>query len=315
MLWKPRMALVGAVATALIAGAVLVAPAPAGSVTVSNLSATTNTSGTTLNLRSCASTSCQILRRIPHGTVLSMTAASGDWFRTSYSGATGWVHSRYTILRGTPATSVTRGNTSRRMVALTFDAGSDLGYTAKILNFLRDNGIKASFGMTGTWASANPSYVQRMVNEGHTLINHTWNHPSFTGYSSDTTALTPARRTEQLVRLQNKVVSLTGRSTKPYFRPPFGDYNSGALRDVGANGYRRSIMWSVDSLGWKGLTATQICSRVTDSMAAASNGGNGYIVLFHVGSASQDANALSCITSRLRGRGFAFGTVGQVIAP
>ena len=311
---KLRSVVAVGLAAVTVTAAAVVAPGTAYSVTVSSLSGTTNTPGTTLNLRSCASTSCGVLRRIPTGTVLSMTAASGDWFRTSYSGATGWVHSRYTVLRGTSSKVITRGNTSRRMVAFTFDAGSDLGYTGKILDFLRANSMKASFGMTGTWAQDHPMYVQRMVDEGHLLINHTWNHPSFTGYSSDATALTPARRTEQLQRLRNKTVALTGRSTKPYFRPPFGDYDAGVLRDVGVNGYTRSIMWSVDSLGWKGLTATAICDRVTNAMAGASSGGNGYIVLFHVGSASQDGNALSCITSRLRSRGFSFGTVSQVIA-
>lgn len=312
---KPRLAAAAGISAAVLAATVVVAPAPASSVTVSNLSAITRTPGTTLNLRSCASTSCQVLRRVPDGTVLSLSRASGDWFRTSWSGATGWVHSRYTVLRGTPATAVTRGNTSRRMVAFTFDAGADLGYTAKILDYLRDHHMRASFGMTGTWAQAHPTYVQRMVDEGHVLINHTWDHPSFTGYSTGTAALTPARRIEELVRLQKKVVAITGVSTRPYFRPPYGDTDAGVLRDVGANGYRRSVMWSVDSLGWNGLSASKICDRVTGAMSAASNGGNGYIVLFHVGSASQDANALSCITSRLRDRGFSFGTITQVLAP
>jgi peptidoglycan/xylan/chitin deacetylase (PgdA/CDA1 family) len=304
-----------ALAAALLVVTPLLGTSPSAAVTVSNLTARTNTPDTILNLRSCASTSCQVLRRVPHGTLLSMTAASGDWFRTTYSGATGWVHSRYTILQGTPATTVSRGNTSRKMVSYTFDAGSDLGFAKSILDFLKANGIKASFGMTGTWATANPSYVQRMVDEGHHIINHTWSHPSFTGVSASTTALTPARRTEQLVLLNNKVVSLTGKSTKPYFRPPYGDYNSGVLRDVGANGYSRNVMWSVDTLGWNGLTATQICNRVISSVDNASSGGNGYIVLMHVGAASQDANALSCMTKALKSRGFGFGTVPQVIAP
>ena len=56
-------------------------------------------------------------------------------------------------------------------------------------------------------------------------------------------------------------------------------------------------------------------TRVVNSMAAASSGGNGYIILFHVGSASADAQALTCITRTLRERGFTFGTVPQVLAP
>jgi peptidoglycan/xylan/chitin deacetylase (PgdA/CDA1 family) len=282
---------------------------------VTNLSGTTSTPNDTLNLRSCASTTCSVLRRVPHGTVLSFTATSGDWFKTTYSGATGWVSSPYVVLRGTPATTISRGNTSRRMVSYTFDAGADLGYAGQILDFLKANGIKASFGMTGAWADAHPTLVQRMANEGHHIFNHTWNHGSLTGYSTNQRPLSPSRRTEELVRTEDRIVALTGRSTKPYFRPPYGDYDSSVLRDVGANGYSRNVMWSVDSLGWQGLTASQICSRVVGSMDAASYGGNGYIVLFHVGAQSQDANALPCITTALRARGFTFGTVPQVIAP
>ena len=244
-----------------------------------------------------------------------MTETHGDWFKTSYGGTVGWVHSRYTVLQGTPATTISRGNTSRRMVSYTFDAGADLGYTGSILDFLRTNNIKAGFGMTGKWAEANPSYVQRMANEGHEFINHSWTHESFTGFSTGKAALTPARRTEELIRTETKISALTGKSTRPYFRPPYGDYDSGVLRDIGANRFSRNVMWSVDSLGWKGLTAAQICDRVVDSMSAASNGGNGYIILFHVGAQSLDAKALPCITSTLKGRGFSFGTVSQVIAP
>lgn len=284
-------------------------------VSVSNLRGRTNTPGSTLNLRSCAATTCSILEKIPNGTVLSLTTTSGDWFKTTYEGTVGWVSSWYVVLQGTPATSFYRGNTSRRMVSYTFDAGSDLGFAGQILDFLKNRGIKASFGMTGKWATTNPTYVQRMANEGHHIFNHTWSHDSLTGRSTGKSPLSPARRTEELVTTNRKILRLTGKSTKPYFRPPYGDFESSVLRDVGANGYKKNVMWSVDSLGWKGLTAAAICDRVVDSMDAATFQGNGYIILFHVGAQSQDANALPCITRKLKNRGFRFGTVPQVIAP
>jgi peptidoglycan/xylan/chitin deacetylase (PgdA/CDA1 family) len=281
---------------------------------VSNLSGQTNTPGGTLNLRSCASTSCSIVRSVPHGTKLQLTATNGNWFKTSYGGSTGWVSSSYIVLQGTPATSHTRGNVNRRMVSLTFDAGSDPGYTGQILDFLRNQGIKASFGITGKWADANQAHVRRMANEGHHIINHSWSHDSFTGLSTGLAQLTPAQRTTELVRTNNIIKSLTGKDTKPYFRPPYGDFDNGVLRDIGANGYSRNIMWTVDSLGWKGLTAAQICNRVVSSVDTDSYRGNGHIILFHVGSKSQDANALPCIVFSLAARGFTFGTVPQVIA-
>jgi peptidoglycan/xylan/chitin deacetylase (PgdA/CDA1 family) len=310
-----RAALIGSVASLLLVPLGVVNSSVAAAVGVSQLTGKTNTPTSTLTLRSCAATTCGALRQVPHGTLLSMTATSGDWFKTSYGGTAGWVHSRYTVLQGTPATSISRGNTSRRMVSYTFDAGADRGYAGTILDFLKANTIKASFGMTGKWAESNPAYVQRMASEGHHIFNHTWTHDSFTGFSTGKAAMTPARRSAELVRTNNKIIALTGRSTRPYFRPPYGDYNSGVLRDIGANRFSRNVMWSVDSLGWKGLTAAQICSRVVNSMSAASNGGNGFILLFHVGAQSQDANALPCITRTLKARGFTFGTVPQVTAP
>jgi peptidoglycan/xylan/chitin deacetylase (PgdA/CDA1 family) len=310
-----RNATTAATVLAVAFGSAAAVADQAAAVTVSNLTVRTNTPNGTLNLRSCGSTGCNVLRRVPHGTSLAVSAASGDWFRTNYSGATGWVHSRYTVLQGKAATTVRRGSTDRRMVAFTFDAGSDLGYTWKILDFLKAKNIPAGFGLTGTWAKDHPLSVKRIATEGHTMINHTWSHPSFTGYSTSTAALTPARRTEQLVRADDQLRSLAGRTSKPYFRPPYGDYDSSVLRDVGANGYTRNVMWSVDSLGWKGLTAAQICNRVVGAMDADSNKGNGYIVLFHVGSQSQDANALSCITTKLKERGFSFGGIAQVLSP
>ncbi len=311
-----RSSLIGLlIALLLVLSAALPADRAAADVALSNVSGVTNTPSSTLNLRSCAATTCSVLKRIPHGTVLSMAATRGDWFRTTYGGATGWVSSWYVVLRGTPATTVSRGNTARKMVSYTFDAGADLGYTSQILGFLGNNGLKASFGMTGKWATAHPAYVQRMNAEGHHIFNHSWSHASFTGFSTGKGPLSPARRTEELVSTNNYVHSLTSKSTKPYFRPPYGDYNSGVLRDIGANCYSGNVMWSVDSLGWKGLTATQICTRVVGAMDQDAHRGNGYIILFHVGAASQDANALPCITTALKNRGFTFGTVPHVLAP
>ena len=89
------------------------------------------------------------------------------------------------------STIVDRGTNGRLEVALTFDAGADTGYAAEILDLLRDEGIKATFGMTGVWAEANPDLVRRMVAEGHQLINHTWDHSSLTGANTQIAAADP----------------------------------------------------------------------------------------------------------------------------
>jgi len=190
--------------------------------------------------------------------------------------------------------------TTQPVMALTFDAGSDRGYAAQILDIAKAKGVKLTFGMTGTWAAANPDLVQRMVREGHQLINHSWDHPDFTTISS-------AERASQLDRTADLIRQQTGAEVMPYFRPPFGAYNTSVLNDLATNGYTVNVMWTVDTLGWQGATVPQITQRVLDAAAP------GAIVLMHVGAASQDANALGGIIDQLRARGYSFATVKDFI--
>lgn len=192
------------------------------------------------------------------------------------------------------------------MVALTFDAGADRGYAARILDILRDAGVTATFGMTGRWAEQNPDLVRRMVAEGHQLINHTYDHASFTGASPSTRPLTVEERRNEIERADAVIQRITGRSTRPYFRPPYGDYDQALLTLLGQLGYRYSVMWTVDSLGWNGLSAQQIVTRCVGRAVP------GAILLFHVGADSQDAAALPELLRQLRADGYGFVTVAAL---
>lgn len=213
----------------------------------------------------------------------------------------------------TPFSGVARvirlGNASRSTVAFTFDAGSDVGYTSQILDSLSANGIRASFGMTGKWAEQNPDLLRRIVNEGHELINHTYDHASFTGLSTGKAPLTQAERWDELDRTEAIVQQIAGATTKPYFRPPYGDYDDSVNADVGARGYAYNVMWTVDSRGWTGLPAGDIVQRCLD-MAEP-----GAVYVFHVGSASQDGPALQGIIDELRAAGYGIGPVSDALAP
>jgi peptidoglycan/xylan/chitin deacetylase (PgdA/CDA1 family) len=205
------------------------------------------------------------------------------------------------------AVVVRRGDPSRPLVALTFDAGSDVGYAADILDTLHANGIRASFGMTGRWADEHPALVRRIAEEGHQLLNHSYDHPSFTGRSTGAAPLSRAGRLDQLARADAAIHSAAGVTTAPWFRPPYGDEDASVRTDVALAGYRYEVMWTVDSLGWDGLGADAIVDRC---LARAENGA---IYLFHVGSASADAAALQRIIDGLREQGYGFGTVAEIL--
>ena len=203
--------------------------------------------------------------------------------------------------------TIRTADTDALIVALTFDAGADRGYAADILDILQAEGVVATFGMTANWAEDNPDLILRMVNEGHTLINHTETHRSWTGRSTGAAPLTSAERAEELRATEAVVDAIAGYDMRPYFRPPYGDYDDSVVADLQANGYTVNVMWTVDSLGWNGLSASEITARTIDGTVP------GAIHLFHVGAASQDAAALPDIIAGLRELGYRFVTVQEMV--
>jgi peptidoglycan-N-acetylglucosamine deacetylase len=193
--------------------------------------------------------------------------------------------------------------TSRRAVALSFDMGADAGYTRAILDTLQEHGIEASFGVTGKWAEENPRLLERIAKDGHTLINHSYSHASFTGVTTSAGRLDGSRIGTEILRAESIIKRITGRTTKPYFRPPYGDYDHFVIRHVHALGFWCSVMWDVDSLGWKGLTKDAIVDQILRNVRPGS------ILLFHVGAAAQDGPALPSIIAELRDQGYEFGTI------
>jgi len=206
---------------------------------------------------------------------------------------------------GAPAAVVRSVDSSS--VILTFDAGSDAGYTAQILDTLDAEGIRASFGITGEWAEENPGLVQRIAAEGHAFINHSYDHGSFTGFSDGRQPLAQAERWAQLDETDAVIQRETGKTSRPYFRPPYGDYDASVNADIGARGYRYNVMWTVDSFGWRGISAAEITARCLDLAEP------GAIYIFHVGSSSQDGPALPDVIAGLRAAGYSFAHLPDVL--
>jgi peptidoglycan/xylan/chitin deacetylase (PgdA/CDA1 family) len=185
-------------------------------------------------------------------------------------------------------------------IALTFDTGTERGETAHILEILRDNGVHVSFGITGLWAQANPDLVRQMVRDGHTLINHGWDHQSFTHISS-------AERDRQLRHTEDTVRDIAGVELQPFFRPPFDDYDDATLADLKAHDYAVNVLWSLDSGGSQGGDPVAIAHHVSENAVPGS------IVRMSVNSESHDVLALALILDHLEQNGFRFATLSDFI--
>jgi peptidoglycan/xylan/chitin deacetylase (PgdA/CDA1 family) len=183
------------------------------------------------------------------------------------------------------------------VIAITIDTDTVRGFMPQILDTLDAYGVKASFGVTGQWAVANPDLVRRMVASGHTIMNHSWSHPLFT-------AITSAERQEQLRKADEAIQTIAGISTKPYFRPPYGNNTPEIQADAAAAGYR-VIRWNVDPQGWRGYSGQEITDHIL------SHAFNGAVVLMH-GTNAGDLAALGPTIAALQSRGYRLVTIAQL---
>jgi peptidoglycan-N-acetylglucosamine deacetylase len=200
-----------------------------------------------------------------------------------------------------------RGRTDRKRVTLTFDAGADRGNAAGILDLLKLKGVKATFGITGHWADENPDLTKRMADEGHTFINHTYHHPSLTGFATKKPPLTAAEIKAELDTTEAALQRIAGATTKPWFRPPYMDMNAAAIRVVADAGYPLIAMHTVDSLGWQGLATDALVERCLSKAVP------GAIYIFHVGIQSTDYSGLGRIIDGLRAAGYELTTMPDVL--
>lgn len=199
-----------------------------------------------------------------------------------------------------------RGRTDARTVALTFDAGSDRGYAAEILDLLKTRGLHVTFGITGHWAVENPDLTKRMVDEGHSFINHTYHHDSLTGFATHKPPQSADTIRAELDDTEAAVHRITGGTTKPWFRPPYGDMDARTIGVVAADGYPFIAMQTVDSLGWKGLAPDTVVQRCVTKAEP------GAIYVLHVGSQSTDYAALASIIDQLTAAGYTIGGIPAV---
>ena len=192
------------------------------------------------------------------------------------------------------------------VVALTFDAGADRGYAEDILDTLGAEEVPATFGMTGQWAVTSPDLVERMAAEGHMVINHTFDHRSFTGVSDRLGGLSATRRQDEIQQADQVIAPLIGHTTCPWYRLPYGDGDRFVTGQMAQIGYTQQVGWTVDTLGWRGARTQDIIARAL--RLAAPNA----VYVMHVGVQSRDALALPTIIEELRARGFGFATVAEL---
>lgn len=186
------------------------------------------------------------------------------------------------------------GDTTKKELYLTFDEGYENGYTEKILDILKEKQVPAAFFVVEPYIKTQPELIQRMVDEGHIVGNHSVRHLSCPDLSDE-------EMKNELVKTNEAFKELTGQDMPPYFRPPMGEYSARTLKITNDAGYK-SIFWSFAYRDWE---VDKQPGR--DAAYNAVMGGlhNGQIMLLHAVSSS-NTEALGDIIDACRAEGYTF---------
>ncbi|MGY0024377.1 glycosyltransferase [Streptomyces sp. cg35] len=216
------------------------------------------------------------------------------------------------ILDGGPVIDTRGGQESSRSIdphklVLTFDDGPDPEWTPKVLDVLKKHHAHAVFFVTGTMASRYPDLVHRMVDEGHEVGLHTFNHPDLSYQSKK-------RIDWELSQNQLALEGAAGVRTS-LFRPPYSSF-ADAMDDkswpvtqyIGSRGYI-TVVNNTDSEDWKRPGVDEIIRRATP------HGGKGAIVLMHDsgGNRAQTVAALDRFLPDLQGEGYRFQNLTEAL--
>ena len=111
-----------------------------------------------------------------------------------------------------------------KKIAITFDDGPHPYYTEQLLDGLKERGVVASFFVTGEHAELHPDIIERMINEGHLIGNHTYSHIQLTRNNRD-------KFRDELIKTNEILKEITGEEIQ-YVRPPYGSWDKSFEKEL-----------------------------------------------------------------------------------
>ena len=192
-------------------------------------------------------------------------------------------------------------DTTDKIIYLTFDAGFENGNMEPILDALAKHKVQATFFVVGNYLETSPELVKRMVEEGHTVANHTYHHKDMSAISDK------AAFEKEIVDLETLYEEITGQNMTKFYRPPQGTYSEENLKQAKQMGYK-TVFWSLAYVDWNNdsqPTKEQAFNKLLPRIH------NGAVVLLH--STSQtNAAIMDELLTRWEEMGYQFGTLEEL---
>ena len=194
------------------------------------------------------------------------------------------------------------GDSEKKRIYLTFDAGYENGYTANILDVLKKHNVKAAFFLVGNFMKTSPELVKRMADEGHIVGNHTMTHPDMSKISDKKSF------SEELSGLEKLYKDITGQDMMKFYRPPQGKFSVDNLKMASEMGYK-TVFWSLAYVDWYNddqPTKEEAFEKLIPRIH------NGAVVLLH-STSETNSKILDELLTKWEEMGYEFGTISELI--
>ncbi len=171
-----------------------------------------------------------------------------------------------TSLEDLPAAPIYRGHPEKEMVAFLINVSWGKEHIPAILETLNEYQVKANFFIEGKWARENAELVKMIIENGHLIGNHAYNHP-------DMARINQTEITDQIAKT-NEILTAINNESPVYFTPPSGSFTDQVIQNA-AELDMETVLWTVDTIDWKNPSISVMISRVSNNIHP------GAIILMH----------------------------------
>ncbi len=187
--------------------------------------------------------------------------------------------------------------TNEKVLALTFDDGPDKETTPILLDYLKQEQIKACFFCIGDKIESSEKILKRINEDGHIIGNHTFSHANLIDFY-------PEKKLDLELNKTNKIIKSVIGKEPNFFRPPYGVTTPAFARAI-TNTKMKVIGWNVRSFDTINKESKEVAERVLKKSIAGS------VILFH-DTTPHIVDILRMVIPELRNRGFKFVSVEEL---
>ncbi len=196
-----------------------------------------------------------------------------------------------------PPAPIYRGNPHKPMIGLMINVAWGEEYLPAMLEILREEQVKATFFLDGSWATKHPEWVREIAKQGHEIGNHAYSHPMMS-------RLTESEMAWQINQTNQTIERIMG-SRPRFFAPPAGDFNQKVVEVAHRQGML-TILWTLDTVDWKKPPPALILKRIIPEVS------NGNLILMHP--TAPTVQALKPMIRQIRTKNLLLGTVTDVLS-